>query len=115
MRRHVFISSIILSVFGLIAAGCGGGASAGGSGGNNAAQLGPLQISYTGAAAKPLILSSGNVSVTSMGGATFSSVNFAGTNDLNQTKILFTRGAQIWSVSPNGYAPQELTSMFEYF
>ena len=97
-------------------AGCGGGSSSGvGAGGNNnVAQAGPLQISYQGPAVKPQVVQTGPISVTTMAGATFSTINFGAAKDLSQTQILYDLGFQLYAVSPSGSNPQELTTMYTY-
>src|SRR5438270_10325544 len=86
----------------LLFAGCGGGGNGVGggaaSGGDNVAQVGGLQISYKGGQLQPFVSSVGDVSVTTMTGGNFSTINYAALNDISQTAIAYSRKDQIWTV-----------------
>ena len=112
MKRRAFI--IVSSC--LLVAGCGGGQgshSSQGDGSDHTAAVGIATVQYSGPFVPAAVFSSSGVTVTSMGGASFSNVTLNPAPKKENSALVFAMGGQIFAYQ-NG-ASVQITNQAQQF
>lgn len=111
-RRFLFPLAIGV----LVAAGCGGGSGVGPTTEiqPQTANFGALNVGYQAAKpVQPLVgNNAGGAAIIGMDSANYTRLATNPVNDLAQTSIAFSRGGQVWLMSPDGSNLRQLTASF---